>query len=105
MATALGVEDYEVPAAIDKKTPIGSKIVVEKFLGSDGKEYADLNLVYQSVDQLRNMTLLDLENPPMIYPLTLKGLQKNADGLYAMEDVMNRFEQAMRAYEAIPDGE
>lgn len=41
----------------------------------------------------------------MIYPLTLKGLQKNADGLYAMEDVMNRFEQAMRAYEAISDGE
>lgn len=105
VATALGVEDYEVPAAIEKKTPIGSKIVVEKFLGADGKEYADLNLVYQSVDQLRNMSLLDLDNPPMIYPLTLKGLQKNADGLYALEDVMNRFEQAMRAYEAIPDGE
>ncbi|MDE6298448.1 MAG: histidine-type phosphatase [Muribaculaceae bacterium] len=105
VATALGVEEYELPNAIEKKTPIGSKIVVEKFLGKDGKEYADINIVYQSVDQLRNMDLLDLENPPMIYPLSLKGLERNADGLYNMSDVADRFEQAIRAYEAIPDGE
>ncbi|MDE5976494.1 MAG: histidine-type phosphatase, partial [Muribaculaceae bacterium] len=105
VATALGVEEYELPNSIEKKTPIGSKIVVEKFLGKDGKEYADINIVYQSVDQLRNMDLLDLENPPMIYPLSLKGLQRNGDGLYNMSDVAARFEQAIRAYEAIPDGE
>lgn len=105
VATALGVEEYEVPNAIEKKTPIGSKIVVEKFVAPDGTEYADINLVYQSIDQLRNMELLDLDNPPMIYPLSLKGLEKNADGLYKMADVAARFEQALRAYEAIPDGE
>ena len=101
VATALGVENYELPNAIEKKTPIGSKIVIEKFVGPDGKEYADINIVYQSVDQLRNMELLDLDNPPMIYPLTLSGLQKNADGLYSMEDVNQRFEQALRDYENI----
>lgn len=101
VATALGVEEYELPDAIEKKTPIGSKIVVEKFLGADGKEYADINIVYQSVDQLRNMELLDLDNPPMIYPLTLRGLKKNADGLYLMEDLNARFEQALRDYENI----
>ncbi|MBD5184289.1 MAG: histidine-type phosphatase [Bacteroidales bacterium] len=105
VATALGIEEYEVPNAIEKKTPIGSKMVIEKFVGPDGEEYADINLVYQSVDQLRNMELLDLDNPPMIYPLSFSGLQKNADGLYKMSDVANRFEQALRAYEAIPDGE
>lgn len=105
VASALGVEEYEVPNAIEKKTPIGSKLVVEKFVAPDGTEYADLNLVYQSIDQLRNLELLDLDNPPMIYPLTLTGLEKNADGLYKLSDVMNRFEQAMRAYEAIPDAE
>ena len=101
VATALGVEEYELPNAIEKKTPIGSKIVIEKFLGADGKEYADINIVYQSVDQLRNMELLDLNNTPIIYPLTLKGLQKNTDGLYLMSDVNARFEQALRDYENI----
>ncbi|MDE6443504.1 MAG: histidine-type phosphatase [Muribaculaceae bacterium] len=105
VATALGIEEYEVPNAIEKKTPIGSKMVIEKFVGPDGEEYADVNLVYQSVDQLRNLQLLDLDNPPMIFPLSFKGLERNADGLYKMSDVKGRFEQALRAYEAIPDGE
>lgn len=102
VSTALGVEEYEVPNAIEKKTPIGSKIVVEKFIGPDGKEYADLNLVYQSVEQLKNMSQLDLDNPPMIYSLSLKGKTRNADGLYAMEDVLSAFEDALAAYQAIP---
>ncbi len=102
MATALGVEEYELPGAIEKKTPIGSKIVIEKFAGPDGREYADINIVYQSVDQLRDMELLSLDNPPMIYPLNLKGLKRNADGLYDMADLADRFEQALAAYEAIP---
>ena len=48
------------------------------------------------------MELLDLDNPPMIYQLSLKGLKKNADGLYKMSDVADRFEKALAAYEAIP---
>lgn len=101
VATALGVEEYELPGAIEKKTPIGSKIVIEKFIGRDGEEYADLNLVYQSVEQLKNMQLLDLENPPMIYPLSLKGVEKNADGLYKMSDLLTAFENAITAYQKI----
>ena len=102
VATALGVEEYELPDAIEKKTPIGSKIVIEKFEGADGQEYADINIVYQTVDQLRNMELLSLDNPPMIYPLSLNGLEKNADGLYKLADLENRFEEALAAYDAIP---
>lgn len=102
VATALGVEPYELPQAIEKKTPIGSKIVVEKFEGADGKTYADINIVYPSLDQLRNLQLIDLDNPPVIYPLSLEGLTRNADGLYLLSDVESRFEQALRAYDAIP---
>lgn len=102
VATALGVEKYELSSAIEKQTPIGSKIVIEKFVDNDGKEYADINIVYQTVDQLRNMELLSPENPPMVYPLTLQGLERNADGLYSLADVEARFEQALAAYEAIP---
>lgn len=102
VTTALGVEEYELPQAIEKKTPIGSKLVIEKFLGKDGKEYADINLVYQNIDQLRNLQLMDLDNPPVVFPLALEGLQKNADGLYLMDDLLGRFEQTLRAYDAIP---
>lgn len=102
VATALGVEEYELPDAIEKKTPIGSKLVIEKFVGPDGEEYADLNLVYQAVDQLRDMELLDLNNPPQVYSLSLKGMTKNSDGLYKMSDLADRFEQTLRAYESIP---
>lgn len=102
VATALGVEEYEVPNAIELKTPIGCKLVVEKFVGPDGEEYGDINLVYQSIDQLRNLQLMDLDNPPMVYPLTLKGLEKNADGLYKMSDILARFDQTLRAYDQLP---
>ena len=105
VAAALGVDDYVLPEAIEQKTPIGSKFVVEKWVDADGKEYGSINLVYQSVDQLRGMELLDLANPPMIVPLKLKGLEANADGLYRMSDLMGRFEQAIRAYDSIPDSE
>lgn len=102
---ALGVEPYELPDAIERKTPIGSKLVIEKWAGADGNEYAALNLVYQSPEQLRGLELLDLDNPPMIYPLRLTGLEANADGLYRMDEVMARFEKALRDYDAIPDGD
>ncbi len=103
VAAALEVEPYEVPNAIEKKTPIGSKIVIEKWVDNDGEEYAAINLVYQSVDQLKNMSLLDLDNPPMVVPLTLKGLTPNADGLYKLKDVEARFMKAIRAYDDIVD--
>lgn len=100
---ALGVEPYTLPNTIEGKTPIGSKLVIEKWLGNDGQEYGALNLVYQSIDQLRNLELLDLENPPMVIPLQLKGLTPNADGLYKISDINSRFLQAIRAYDAIID--
>lgn len=98
---ALGVEDYTLPEAIEQKTPIGSKLVIEKWTDANGKEYGCLNLVYQSVDQLRDMQLLDLDNPPMVVPLSLKGLTANADGLYSMEDLLKRFSEAISAYDSI----
>lgn len=100
---ALEVEPYELPQAIEGKTPIGSKLVIEKWTGADGQEYGALNLVYQSVDQLRNLSLLNLDNPPMIVPLHLAGLTPNADGLYKMSDINARFMKAIRAYDAIED--
>ena len=89
--TALEAEGYSLPYTIEKKTPIGCKLVIEKWENREGQAFASLSLVYQSTDQLRNMTLLDLENPPMVFPIRLKGLSTNADGLYPYEALVKRF--------------
>ena len=102
---ALEAEEYDVPQSIEKKTPIGSKLVIEKFAGKDGKEYAALSIVYQTTDQLRDRTALTLDNPPMVFPIKLKGLKANADGLYRLDDLLQRFGKAIRAYDALPGRE
>ena len=82
---SLDAEEYSLPFTIEKKTPIGCKLVIERWEDTEGRSFVALNLVYQSAEQLRNMTLLDLENPPMVFPIHLKSLSVNADGLYPLE--------------------
>ena len=98
---ALDVEEFSLPGSIEKKTPIGSKFVIEKFAGKDGKEYAALSLVYQTTEQLRDRTALTLDNPPAIFPLKLKGLKENPDGLYLLDDLQQRFAEAISAYDEL----
>ena len=87
---SLDAEDYSLPYTIEKKTPIGCKLVIEKWEDAEGRPFVALNLVYQSTEQLRNMSLLDLENPPMVFPVCLKGLNANADGLYPFDALVQR---------------
>lgn len=96
---ALDVEEYSLPKSIEKKTPIGSKFVICKWKGNDGAEYASLYLVYQTTNQLRERSALTLDNPPMIFPLKLKGLRQNSDGLYRLSDLKQRFQKAIDAYD------
>ena len=98
---ALGLSEYKLPQAIESKTPIGSKLVFEKWEGADGSQYAAINLVYQRVDQLRQMPLLMLENPPMVFPVALEGLTANEDGLYKLSDLEARFEDRIAAYDEL----
>ena len=98
---ALQVEDYSLPAAIEKKTPIGSKLVISRWKGSDGQEMISLDLVYQKTEQLRSMSGLSEENPPAIYNLRLKGLSADENGLYKAEDVLGRFTEAIGTYDSL----
>ncbi|AVM51042.1 histidine-type phosphatase [Capnocytophaga sp. oral taxon 878] len=101
VGAALEIEEYSLPKSIEKKTPIGSKLVFEKWVDKAGKEFVSVNIVYQTTEQLREVQLLDMENPPVVFPLKLKGITANADGLYTLESVNGRFDKAIRAYEAI----
>lgn len=98
---ALEVENYELPNSIEKKTPIGCKLVFEKWIDQSGHEFVAINLVYQSTQQLRNLEMLSLDTPPMVYQLHLKGLEANEDGLYPFSEVISRFEKAIKAYDTI----
>ena len=96
---ALRTEPYSAPGAIETKTPIGGKLVFEKWRGRDGRLYADLWLVYASADQLRGVSVLGPDCPPMSLPLRLEGLTPNADGLYLLSDLEARFTEAIDLYE------
>jgi hypothetical protein len=96
---ALEAEDYSLPYTIEKKTPIGAKLVLSKWKDESGEEFISLDLVYQKTRQLQEMSLLDNDNPPGIYRLSLKGLTADANGMYKAEDVLKRFSEAIEAYD------
>ena len=83
-----------MPDTIEAKTPIGCKVVFCKWK-KDGSEFISCNLVYQSSEQLRNMSLLDLNNTPIVFALSFEGMEKNADGLYTAEEMNRRFDDAI----------
>ncbi len=98
MLASLEAEPYELEEAIEKHIPIGSKLVIEKFAGKDGKEYADIWHIYASVNQLREESVLSLDNPPMAHRVRLRGLNENSDGLYDLSEVEKRISKAINAY-------
>lgn len=99
--SALGVENYNLPDSLEKMTPLGAKLVIEKRIGNDGKNYAAINLVYQSTKQIENVEVLDLNNPPKSYPLKFKNLQANEDGLYLYADFEKILNQAISEYDLL----
>ena len=64
------------------------------WLYQDGGLYVTVSLVYQSVEQLHNCALLDLNAPPQKVKLPF-------DGLRSMEDLLNRFDDAVNAYDTL----
>ena len=100
---ALDVEPYELPGAIEAATPIGCKLVFERWSDADGKAYGRMRLVYQSVEQLRGLTLLTPDNPPQSCTLTLRGLTYNDDGLCDYDELRTRIQEATDAYDVLVD--
>ena len=102
IGAALRLHYPETEHALELRTPIGSKLVFEKW--SDGtEEYVAMNLVYQNLSQLQGRTLLSADVPPMVMPVAIDGLNPNADGLYRLDDLDARMAEAMAEYEAIED--
>ena len=98
---SLGVTDYTLSNAIESKTPIGSKLVFEKWADADGKEFIRMRLVYQSTDQLRRTPLLTLDNPPVSYVFTIDELNANEDGLYPYDEFNDFLDEKIAAYDKL----
>ena len=111
MLTALGVEDYTLPGSIETKTPIGVKVLFERWRDSAGQAWYRVNLVYRSTEQIRSGEMLTLENPPMRYDIRFEGVETNADGLISESDLLTLFDRTLNTYdelqekytEAVPD--
>ena len=102
IGASLRLQFPETEDALELHTPIGSKLVFEKW--SDGSDdFVAVNLVYQAIGQLQNRTLLSLDVPPMVLPVAIEGLTANSDGLYRLSDVDARMVETMEEYDAIED--
>ena len=97
---SLGVTDYTLPDTIEPKTPIGSKLVFERWLNEAGEAFYKVSMVYQSTEQLREYTRLSLDNPPVKTAIVIDGLT-NADGMIAEADLFARLDSAIDAYDQL----
>ena len=47
------------------------------------------------------MTPLTLNDPPVSFDIELSGLERNTDGYYRLDDVLERLQNAIDAYDAL----
>ena len=100
---SLEVEPYELPLAIEKRTPIGSKLVFSRWRSEGGEAFWDVDLVYQTPAQLRNADILTWDHSPSIYDLSFRETEQNADGLYPEKVLLDRFKSAVNAYDSMAE--
>ena len=97
--SALGVREYKLENTVEPKTPIGVKLVFARYRAWDGEAYYTVSLVYQSTQQLRDTTLLTLENPPMQQFLEFEGAEANADHMISEAQLIGLLDDAISAYD------
>lgn len=90
VGTQLDAEPYELPEAVECRTPIGSKIVLGRWRCDDGIDRVSVDFVYQTTAQIRAGQFADRTHPPRVVRLRLKGLSPDAEGRYPLADVLPR---------------
>jgi glucose-1-phosphatase len=98
---SLGIRDYHLSGTLEDSIPIGSKLVLETWEDSSGKEYLRMRMVYQGTDQLRGMDLLSSKMEPQSQVLAFDDLPADENGLYPKQTVMERFRDSIQEYDRI----
>ena len=104
LLAALRAETGELDKAIEKHTPIGVKIIIEKWRVGE-EYYATANLVYQSVVQLRAASPADVQDAPVFKKISFKGLTRSANGMYRYDDLMSHIDRTLALYHRTARGE
>lgn len=107
LLAALRVKPYKLPNTIETQTPIGVKLLFEQWeetCSDNPQRYVRIRLLYQSSDQIRKMTPMDMCHPPMSYELSFEGLEKASNGMYKYEDFMKRLQESIQAYDETAKG-
>ncbi len=97
----LGAKLDALPDSIEAKTPIGVKLMFERWRGADGRAWYRVSMVYRSTAQIRSGEMLTPDNPPMKVYLDFEGVQANADGMISEEDFFGLFDRAIEAFDAL----
>ena len=100
---ALGVEPYSLPESIETRTPIGVKLLFERWRDEAGQAWYRVSLVYRSAEQIRNADVLTPDNPPMRYDLRFEGVETNADGLISEADLFAMFDRTLAEYDELAE--
>lgn len=105
LLAALRVKPYSLDGTIEKQTPIGIKLVIEKW--KVGKEYyAKVSLRYHPTAQVRFCNPADLQTPLASFPVHFEGMEPSGpDGMYRYEDLMERIRQTIGLYAKTARGE
>ncbi len=98
---ALDCADYDLPETIEKKTPIGVKLVFSKWKSGSGEIFWDVDMVYQTTQQLRNVDILDENDHPASVDIEFNGLKQNKDSLYSDKDLKNRLKESIAEYDKL----
>lgn len=89
LLAALGINNYELPGQFEK-TPIGGKLVFQRWTDKkNGKDYLKTEYIYQTTNQLRQLTPLSLQRPPMRVVLSFKGCTIDTFGYCPWGDFRN----------------
>ena len=98
LLAALRTEEYELSQTIEKRTPIGFKILFEKW--KIGKEhYVRVRLAYYSSDQIRTSNPADVQGTPLFVELGFKGLTRDQNGMYRYDDFIHLVDRTLELYE------
>lgn len=78
---AIGFNDYTLPGQYEK-TPISGKLVFERWVDKKtNAPFLKVEYIYQTTQQMRELSALTLDNPPGRTTLTLKNCKTNKQGL------------------------
>lgn len=105
LISALRVQPYELEGAIEPDTPVGTQIVFEKWRKGH-EELGRVKLVYDPVERIKAETPAEiLSGSPASIDLEFVGMERNADGFYAWEEVLELIDRTIAAYDLAAVGQ